>query len=379
MAYLAAIGTRKGLFLATSDDRRSWSVEGPINVDPDGFTDASEFYSIGIDPRTNRIMVGASSPHFGTSLWSSDDLGRTWREPQQAPIAFPQDLPYRPLDFSDNPGVDQPDSDKKNTLARVWQLVFGDQPGRVYAGVEPSALFISDDGGETFEFNRSLWNVPEHVTWGPGAGGAAVHTIVPGEGDQLTVGVSTGGIYQSDDGGRSWTNVSKGISTDYLPEEYPDSGQCIHKVVRDTSGGYFVQSHGPVFYSNDPESGWKEVSDGLPSRFGFSVVAHPSQEKTAVVFPVEASLHRFPPQNKLQAWRTEDAGQTWSEWSSGLPSEAYCGQVLRDGASVDNGDVPAFYFGTRCGDVYAAIDGQDWVPVAQHLPDVLCVRAVEVS
>ncbi|MFC4338052.1 WD40/YVTN/BNR-like repeat-containing protein [Salininema proteolyticum] len=379
MTFLAAIGTRKGLFLATSEDRRAWDLKGPVNLDPEGFTNVSEMYAIGINPHSKRLYVGADSPHFGSSIWYSDDLGETWQEPDQAPISFPQDLAYRPLDFSENPGIDQPDSPEKNTLKRVWQLTFGHDADTVYAGVEPSALFISKDGGKSFTFNRALWDVPEHVTWGPGAGGAAVHTIVPGdaEGD-VTVGVSTGGIYQTQDEGETWTNVSQGISTDYLPEKFPESGQCIHKVARDTSGGYFVQSHGPVFYSEKPSDGWKNVSGGLPTEFGFPVVAHPSKEKTAVVFPVEASLHRFPPGNRLQTWVTEDGGESWTEWSRGLPEGQYFGEALRDGASCDNAEEPGFYFGTRCGDVYAGVYGGEWSTVAENLPDVLCVRAAEV-
>jgi hypothetical protein len=173
MGYLATIGTKKGLFTATSDDRRHWSVDGPRKLDADGFTAVAEIYAAAVDPRTGAILVGAESPHFGPSVWRSDDHAATWTEPEAAPISFPEDLPYRPLDFSDTAGIDQPDADQRNTLKRVWQLAFGPTEDLVWAGVEPTALYRSEDGGRTFTFNRSLWDHPEHTTWASGGGGPA--------------------------------------------------------------------------------------------------------------------------------------------------------------------------------------------------------------
>jgi hypothetical protein len=376
MAYLVLIGTRKGLFTATSDDRRHWSVDGPAKLDKDGFTAVAEIYAAAADPATGRVLIGAST-FFGPSIWRSDDGARTWSEPENAPMAFPQDLPYRPLDFSETAGVDQPDSPETNTVKRIWQLAFG--PGqRVWAGVEPTSLWTSDDGGETFTFNQALWDHPQHTTWASGAGGPAVHTIVthPGEPEKLTVAISSGGIYQTDDDGHSWHGITKGITVDYGPDEAPESGQCIHKVTRDSSGTLFVQSHGPA-YRADKAGGWTNISATLPSNFGFAMVAHPTEAGTVVAWPVGESMDRTPPGARIAAWRTTDGGDTWTSWSHGLPDENYYGTVMRDGACTDGDQTdPGWYFGTRCGDVWAAGDDGTWHQVTAHLPDVLCVRAM---
>ncbi|WP_100444351.1 WD40/YVTN/BNR-like repeat-containing protein [Glycomyces xiaoerkulensis] len=381
MAYLVLIGTRKGLFTATSDDRRTWRLDGPVILDEDGFTAVAEIYAIGTDPDTGRILVGAAT-WFGPSIWRSDDYAATWSEPIEAPMAFPQDLPYRPLDFSETAGIDQPESDQTNTVKRIWQLTFG--PGdRVWAGVEPTSLWTSDDGGQTFTFNRALWEHPEHTTWASGAGGPAVHTIVPDPTDPKTqtVAISSGGIYQTRDDGHSWTGITKGITVDYAPDETPDSGQCIHKVTRGTDGTLYTQSHGPAYRSTRPDGGWTDISANLPSKFGFAIVAHPTEAGTVMAWPVTASMERTPPDRQVGAWRTEDSGDTWQPWHNGLPTDPYFGGILRDGACTDAapGD-PGWYFGTRCGDVWAAADSDGrWHQVAAHLPDVLCVRAMETA
>lgn len=380
MAYLVLIGTRKGLFTATSDDRRNWQLSGPVILDEDGFTAVAEIYSIGADSATGRILVGAST-WFGPSVWRSDDYAATWSEPVEAPMAFPQDLPYRPLDFSEGAGIDRPDSEEKNTVKRIWQLAFG--PGeRVWAGVEPTSLWTSDDGGRTFTFNQALWDHPQHETWASGAGGAAVHTIVPDPTDPetLTVAISSGGIYQTNDDGRTWNGITKGITVDYEPDAAPESGQCIHKVTRDAEGTLYVQSHGPAYRSTRPDGGWQDMSENLPTKFGFAIVAHPTKAGAVMAWPCEASMERTPPDRRVGPWRSDDGGQTWSAWGTGLPTDPYFGGVLRDGACTDAATEPGWYFGTRCGDVWAATetDGR-WHTVAAHLPDVLCVRAMETA
>jgi hypothetical protein len=382
MAYLVLIGTRKGLFTATSDDRVHWSVDGPAKLDDDGFTAVAEIFAIAADPATGRVLVGAST-FFGPSIWRSDDAAATWSEPENAPMAFPQDLPYRPLDYSDTAGIDQPDAEQTNTVKKIWQLAFG--PGqRVWAGVEPTSLWTSDDGGHHFEFNQALWDHPEHTTWASGGAGPAVHTIVPDPGDPatLTIAMSSGGIYQTHDDGKTWNGITKGITVDYGPDPEPESGHCIHKVTRDAAGTLFAQSHGPAYRSTRPDGGWTNISANLPTNFGFAMVAHPTQPGTVMAWPVGESMDRTPPGHRISAWRTTDSGDTWEPWGTGLPEEPYFGTVMRDGACTDYAADPGWYFGTRCGDVWASDDrasngtGQ-WHLVAAHLPDVLCVRAME--
>ncbi|HZE41992.1 MAG TPA: exo-alpha-sialidase [Stackebrandtia sp.] len=366
MTYLLAIGTKKGLFTAVSDDRESWRVTGPIQLGGDASTLQSGVYAVGIDTRrdTPRLLVGADSAHFGPSVWHSDDLGATWTEPaDNAPIALPA-------------GADK-------SFARCWQFAFGLDPDVVYAGGEPHSFFQSNDGGLTFTMNQAFWDHPHRPTLFPGAGGAAIHTILPHPTDpaKISIAMSGGGFYRTDDGGDSWNPYNQGIRADFFPDPYPEYGQCVHKAARAAGdpNRMYVQNHGGVYRSDDEGGKWTSIADGLPCDFGFAIVAHPHRTDTVINFPINADANRFLPDNQLQAWRSDDGGDTWRSVSHGLPTDPYFGIVLRDAASTDGEQVPGYYFGTRCGDVFSTTeDSEKWTQVTSHLPDVLCVRAARV-
>ena len=355
------IGTGKGLFLARSDDdRKSWQLSEPQHR-------MTAIYAVGIDKRraTPRLFASVTSPHFGPSVAISDDLGETWQEPDHAPIAFPEET-----------GV---------ALERVWQLTPGpaSQPDRVYAGVEPSAVFASDDGGRTFELVRGLWDHPHRTRWEPGGGGKAVHTVLPHPTDEssILVAMSTGGVYRTSDGGESWTASNAGIKAYFMPDPWPEFGQCVHKVARqaDRPEQLFAQNHHGVYRSDDGGANWQSIADGLPSDFGFPIVAHPHRPGVVYAFPLTADSMRFPTDERCRVFRSEDAGGTWAALTDGLPDGPYYPSVLRDAMCTDDADPAGVYFGTRSGEVYgSADDGDSWQPIAQHLPDVLCVRAVAV-
>lgn len=356
-----AIGTKKGLFLARTADRSAWDVTGP-------HLPMQEVYAIGIDARTRaagrtpKLLVGASSSHFGPSVAVSDDLGATWQEPEEAPIAFPEDT--------------------EASLERVWQLAPGpaDQPDVVYAGVEPTALFRSFDGGKSFELVRGLWDHPHHKDWGPGAGGAAVHTVLPHPTDtnRVLIAMSTGGVYVSDDDCATWRASNTGIKAYFMPEDqYPEFGQCVHKVARhpDRPEQFFAQNHHGVYRSDDGGSSWTSIADGLPADFGFPMAVHPHRPGVIYNFPLEADGRRYPPEGKARVYRSEDEGKSWTALSDGLPDQCYV-SVLRDALCCDDAEPAGVYFGTRSGEVYASADeGDSWQLVASHLPDVVCVRA----
>ncbi len=357
-----AIGTRKGLFLARSrDGRATWEIDGPH------FT-MEEVYSVGIDVRAERprILVGATSEHWGPSVFRSDDLGASWRETERGSIRFP--------DWTDT------------ALRRVWQLqpAGADQPGVVYAGTEPAALFRSEDGGETFDLVEALWNHPHRPTWQPGGGGLCLHTVLPHPTDPeaVAVGISTGGVYRTSDGGKTWEPSNTGIAAHYLPDPHPEYGQCVHKMGRNPGRPeqVFLQNHGGVYRSDDGGDTWTSIGAGLPSDFGFPIVVHPHRPGWAYVFPLTADAQRMPPDLRCQVYRTEDAGETWRELSTGLPRQDHYGTVLRDAMTADPDDPAGIYFGNRNGEVYASRDeGESWQLLAAHLPDILCVRAAVVG
>jgi hypothetical protein len=349
-------GTRKGLWVGRSDERRTdWSWTGP-------HFDMTEVYSCMVDSRGDRprLFAGASSPWTGPQIQVSDDLGETWRP--TGGVHFPDDL--------------------DTSVERVWQLApAGEQT--VYAGTEPGAVFRSDDQGETFSLVRGLWDHPHRPEWGAGFGGQAFHTILPHPTDpsSVTVAISTGGCYQTSDGGDTWAAHNQGVRADFLPEgqQYPEFGQCVHKVARHPSRPeqLFMQNHGGVYRSDDGGS-WESIADGLPSDFGFPVVVHPHDPDTVYVFPLGGGAGRYPPEARARVWRSQDAGRSWEALDEGLPDRFYIG-VMRDAMTTDTHDSAGIYLGGRNGTVWGSSDsGESWRLVVDNLPDVMCVRAAVI-
>ncbi|MBB1258846.1 WD40/YVTN/BNR-like repeat-containing protein [Streptomyces alkaliterrae] len=352
-----AVGTRKGLFLFTRGPDGGWSRADPHFAD-------QAIYAVAIDTRSGapRLLVGGDSAHWGPSVFHSDDLGASWQEPGRPAVRFPEDT--------------------GQSLERVWQLAPGgaDEPDVVYAGTEPGALWRSTDRGESFTLVRPLWDHPTREQWVPGGGGLGLHTVLvdPRDSRRLTVAVSTGGVYRSDDGGASWAPSNSGVSAVFLPDPAPEFGQCVHKVARDAvdPDRLFLQNHWGVFRSDDAGTSWRAVETGLPSTFGFPVVTHPTRGDTAYLFPLNADSDRVPAGRRCRVYRTQDAGASWEPLDRGLPEEPHHGPVLRDAMCADGGDPAGLYFGNRNGELYAsADDGESWRLLASHLPDVLCVRA----
>jgi hypothetical protein len=358
------VGTRKGLILARSaGDHRTWTAA------PIAFGN-QEVYSVAVDARRDppRLFAGVTTGHWGPFLAWSDDLGRTWTEPETPPIAFPEG--------------------SGTALVRVWQIMpaTAKEPDVVYAGVEPHALFRSDDGGRSFSIVEGLWEHPHRSEWVPGGGGACLHTVLPHPTDpsRLMVAMSAAGVYRSADGGATWEPANKGISAPGRPEDqrFPEFGQCVHRVAMHPTQPerLFAQNHFGVYRSDDGGGSWSAIESGLPSNFGFPMVVHPRRPDTLYTFPLTADSDRTPPGGRCRVYRSEDAGSSWESLSNGLPEGPYYSAVLRDAMSADAGDPAGIYFGTRVGEVFASHDdGDSWTTVATHLPDVLSVRAAVVA
>lgn len=364
MTTLLMVGTRKGLWLGTSDDdRREWSWSGP-------HFPMTEIESVMIDTRGEqpRLLAGSKSSWFGPQVYRSDDLGQSWQETPNGAIRFPEDT-----------GA---------TLTSTWQLVPGSPAGDdavVWAGTEPGAIFGSSDRGETFELVRGLWDHPHRTEWNEGYGGQAFHTILPHPTDasKVLAAISTGGVYVTQDGGATWSPSNTGVKCEFMPgeREYPEFGQCVHKVARDSQDPdrLYLQNHGGVYRSDDGGATWHDIVANLPVEFGFAMVAHPRRADTAYSFPISDAGGRWPHEGRARVARTTDAGGSWELLGEGdLPDDFYAA-VMRDAMCADDHESVGIYMGGRNGSVFSSVDeGESWREIHRDLPDVLVVRAARV-
>lgn len=355
--FLLLVGTTKGAFLLRSNLQRArWEVGGP-------YFHGHAVYAIAYDSRGNQHRIWASTQsYWGTMLRSSDDFGKSWTNPKEAPIRFPSDT-----------GV---------SLKNIWQISLGPptEPDILYCGVEPAALFESRDAGETWSLVRGLFDHPHRPRWMPGNGGLALHTILldPGNQQRMYVAISSGGVYRTEDAGRTWSPQNRGIRATFMPRKYPEFGQCVHKIALHPARPerLFLQNHWGVYRSDDCAENWIDIANGLPSDFGFPVVMHPNDPNCVYIVPVESDQFRCACDGRLRVYRTRNAGASWEPLTRGLPQKRAYETVLRDAMTADSCEPIGIYFGTRSGQLFASRDeGKTWQKILEGLPPVACIRA----
>jgi photosystem II stability/assembly factor-like uncharacterized protein len=271
----------------------------------------------------------------------------------------------------------------EQALERLWTVVPGEEDGLLYAGGAPGVLFESHDGGRTWTLNDALWNQPTRPDWSPGAGGMCLHSIAtwPGDPSRLALGISAVGVWLSDDGGQTWRHGNAGLVPRYLPEEARADTitLCVHSMQRAPRRPerLFMQFHGGVYRSDDAGASWASIADGLPSDFGFPLVIDPDDPDSAYVIPLVADLDRVTPDGRVRVYETRDAGATWIERGDGLPAENAYLTILRQAfCGVGSGPTMELYFGATSGDVFGSTDaGATWFTAATKLPPVHSVRA----
>jgi len=268
-------------------------------------------------------------------------------------------------------------------LQRIWVLVPGADDGTIYAGGDPGVLLASRDGGATFQLNRGLWEQPSRERWQPGAGGLCLHSIVPwpGRPERLALGISAAGVWLTDDGGATWRRGNEGIVARYLPEDPPadEVALCVHQLQRAAARPerIFMQFHGGVYRSDDAGETWTDIAAGLPSDFGFPLALDPADPDSAYVIPLVADVDRVTPDGRVRVYETRDAGASWTPRGDGLPAEHAYLTVLRGAMDQHGaGESLELYFGATSGEVFGSGDaGATWFDVAAHLPPVHSVSA----
>jgi photosystem II stability/assembly factor-like uncharacterized protein len=349
------VGTKKGLFVLEGE------AAGEMEVVARAFAGEPVDFAMR-DPRSGRLVAGVTSPFYGPKIFVADDPGGEWE--QADGVALPG-------------GGEQ-------ALERIWVIVPGEREGLLYAGGDPGVLFQSDDGGTTWQLNEALWTHETRPRWQPGGGGLCLHSIVPwpGEADRLTVAISAAGVWHTDDGGRSWERGNAGLDPRYVPEEAREQeiGLCVHRLERAPRDPQrlFMQFHGGVYRSDDAGRSWAQIGDGLPSDFGFPLAVDPDDPDSAYVIPLVADMDRVTPEGRVRVYETRDAGATWAPRGDGLPArDAYLTVLRRAFAQAGAGPSLELYFGATSGELFGSGDaGATWATVARRLPPVSSVAAV---
>ena len=386
------VGTRKGAFILTSDDKRKrWDVKGPQ------FGGWEIYHLKGSPADPNRIYASQTSGWFGQIIQRSDDGGKTWHLPglkPGEPTSGTTNPPEMPKGDSNKFVYDTSAATGKPLTThqwydgtqhpwefkRVWHLEPSlTDPDTVYAGVEDAALFRTTDGGQTWQELAGLRGHPSGSQWVPGAGGMCLHTIILDKANpkRIYVAISSAGAFRTDDAGATWKPINRGLHSQFMPNPDAEVGHCVHKLAMHPSrpNVLFMQKHWDVMRTDDAGESWQEVSGNLPSDFGFPIAVHSHEPDTIYVIPIKSDSEHYVPEGKLRVYRSRKGGNEWEPLTKGLPQTDCYVDVLRDAMAVDPLDPCGVYFGTTGGQVYASVDdGDSWNPIVRDLPAVVSVE-----
>lgn len=374
------LGTTKGVFLLHGTPARDdWRLTGP-------HCDGWPINHVTGDPDGQSLWAAGGGEFHGAGVWRSRDGGATWTLAKLANgqgDAFLAANPELAARWGMEPAPPAPYSGR---IVSVWSLARAG--GRLLAGTKPAALYDSTDGGATWAPVQGLNDHPSGDSWEPGGAGLVLHSIVahPDDPARIWVGISAAGVFATEDGGQTWERRNRRSNADATPDPITgacghDVGHCVHNMVRAPGQGgdlLYQQNHHGVFRSQDGGRSWHEISQGLPSTFGFPVAVHPRDPRTIWVLPLNGdTAGRFPPDAQAAVWRSRDGGDSWSDLRHGLPARDCYFTVLRQAMATDRANPAGVYFGTNSGSVFASRDeGDGWQEIARHLPTILSVETV---
>jgi photosystem II stability/assembly factor-like uncharacterized protein len=386
MSDRVLVGTRKGAFIVEKVGgrwRASLAGHGGMGVN-----------FVARDPNTSALWALLGHGHWGAKLSRSTDGGKTWEDASQ--IKYPEGARYIDGGVPDETGeLKKVNTYKDATLLKLWHIAFGPR-GRIYVGTIPGGLFVSEDGGESFELNRGLWNhesrggdlfagegtgtthwfgTPAAADTGEFAPGIHSIAVDPRDPDRVLVAISTAGVLETTDGGKTWRGRNKGMTNDYLPDPAAEWGHDPHSVEMcpGQPDHIWQQNHSGVFYSSDGAATWRKVSDkDRGVNFGFPVAVDAADGKVAWLVPGHSDMQRMAIGGGLFVARTQDGGGSWEQLREGLPQEGAYDVVLRH-ALGNSGDTLAF--GSTTGNLYVSEDrGESWRTVSNNLPPIYSVR-----
>jgi len=364
------VGTRKGAFLFSSQDRKKWDTAGP-------FFQGEEVHHVAQDPRDpKRHYAGVGNAWFGAHLHASKDNGKTWQLSEKGLEVKgikgkSWQVTEKGMELKENPDA---------SLKRIWHIEPGaaDEPGVLYLGGDPGVLFRSGDNGASWDLVQGLCSHPTREKWSPGAGGMMVHSIACLGKGRLIVGISAAGAFRSSDSGKTWEPYNGNVRTDFQPEKYPEVGQCVHKLKAHPSNpeALYQQNHCGVYRGDFTGKQWTDVTKGLPTSFGFALAVPAAEKDTMFTIPIDSAERRFVPGGKLRVARSRNGGKTWKFLTKGLPQSNAHVLILREAMTSDDRDPAGVYFGTTTGTLfYTRNAGDSWQALAEHLPPIYSVSA----